>query len=100
MAPGSFGSSRIEIAGGDVQVDAETVAAGLGLDPAVVPAYMREGRITSRYERGVDDDAGRHRLTFYFANRRLRLILDGSGNILQRSVLDYGDRPLPRGLRR
>jgi hypothetical protein len=100
MEPGLPGPDRIEIANGVVQVGAETVAAGLGVDAAMVPAYMREGKITSLYERGVGDDSGRHRLTFFFANRRLRLILDGRGNVLQRSVLDYGDRPLPPGLRR
>jgi hypothetical protein len=92
-------AGHITIGDGVVQVDAATVAAGLGVDPALVPAYMRDGKITSRYERGVGDDAGRHRLTFFFANRRLRLVLDERGNILQRSALDYGDRPLPPALR-
>lgn len=95
----SASAERIAIGDGVVDVDAGTVAAGLGVDPALVPAYMREGKITSLYERGVGDDAGRHRLTFFFANRRLRLVLDECGNILQRSVLDFGDHPLPPALR-
>jgi hypothetical protein len=56
---------------------------------------MREGKITSLCERGVDEDAGRYRLTFFFEHRRLHLIVDEGGNIIQRSTLDFGDRQLP-----
>lgn len=74
---------------GTFQVDAETVAAGLGLPPEEVIAGLRNGTITSASERGIDADAGRHRLTFYGPRRRLRLIVDDSGTILKRTAVDY-----------
>jgi hypothetical protein len=90
----------IEFEDGAVQIDATIIGEGLGIEPSVVQARMREGKITSGYERGVDEDAGRHRLTFFSDNRRLSLIVDEAGNVVQRSVVDFGDRPAPPGLRR
>jgi len=40
---------------------------------ASLQQFMREGKITSLCERGVDNDLGRYRLTVFFGNRRLRL---------------------------
>jgi hypothetical protein len=85
---------------GAVQIDAAIVAAELGLAPADVPALLRAGAITSVCERGAGEDAGRHRLTFFFANRRCRLVVDAEGRIIQRSSIDFGDRPLPAALHR
>jgi hypothetical protein len=59
---------------------------------------MREGKITSLCERGVDKDDGRYRLTFFFENRRLRLIVDQGGNVIRRSTLDFGYRRLPSSI--
>jgi hypothetical protein len=67
-------------------VDASVIGEGLGLDPARVLEAMRERRITSLCERGVGEDAGRSRLTFYFGRRRLRLVIDQAGNLLDRSI--------------
>ncbi|MDE4914684.1 DUF6522 family protein [Methylobacterium sp. 092160098-2] len=57
----------IEFEDGAVQIDATIIAEGLGIEPALVQARMREGRITIRHERGTDEDAGRQRLTFFSA---------------------------------
>ena len=64
---------------GDVQVDASIIAEGLSLAPALVQPLMRQGRIASRLERGVDDDAGRYRLTFVHGRRQFLLIVDDAG---------------------
>jgi hypothetical protein len=53
------------------------------------------GNITSLCERGVDADGGIYRPTFFHANRRLRLIVGESGNIIRRSMIDFGNRPIP-----
>ncbi|ETW10637.1 hypothetical protein ATO8_21191 [Roseivivax marinus] len=66
-------------------VDAEIVGAAFDIPPADVPAKLRSGKITSRCETGVDDDAGRWRLTFYSGGRALRLVVDETGAILSRS---------------
>ena len=51
---------------------------------------MREGKITALSERGVDEDAGRYRMTFFHENRRFRLVVDEEGNAIQRSTVDFG----------
>jgi Family of unknown function (DUF6522) len=60
---------------------------------------MRRGEITSLCERGVNDDAGCYRLTFFHKSRRFRLIVDGTGTVIQRSIINFGDRPLPASMR-
>jgi hypothetical protein len=81
-------------------VEADLLAEAFGLAPAEVPALMRAGAITSLFERGEGEDAGRMRLTFFHASRRFRLVVDASGEILQRSKVDFGEAPLPPAMRR
>lgn len=90
----------VTFAEGDFEIDASVIAAGLGIDEAGLQAGMHDGRITSLCEKGVDDDAGRFRLTFFSPNRRFRLLVDEAGTILQRSTIDFGDRPLPASAKR
>jgi len=84
--------SSVTLEGGEFSVDAAILAEDFGLDPALVLPAMRAGKITSRCERGTGADAGRSRLTFFYAQRRLRLVIDAAGNILERSV-DLGGTP-------
>ena len=74
--------SPVTIERGEFSVDATVIGQGLGLDPAMVVTGMRQRRITSVCERGVDEDAGRYRLTFFHAQRRLRLTVDATGTII------------------
>ena len=87
--------SLIAIQDGAIEIEASIVAQGLELEPSSVQAMMRAGEITSLSERGVNEDAGRYRLTFFHKSRRFRLIVDESGTIIQRSIINFGDRPLP-----
>ena len=57
----------IEFEDGAVQIDATIIAEGLGIEPALVQARMREGRIAIRHERATVEDAGRPRLTYFAA---------------------------------
>lgn len=86
--------NTIEMIEGQFCVDAALIADGLGLDPSALQSRMREGYLTSLCERGIDDDAGRFRLTFFHARRRLSLIVDDQGNVIERSVedADHGTR--------
>jgi hypothetical protein len=86
----------ITLEDGAIEIDAEIIAEGLGIAPPLLKAGMRDGKITSRSERGIDADEGRYRLTFFSEHRRFRLIVDARGAIIQRSTLDFGDRPLAR----
>ncbi|MGH8295492.1 MAG: DUF6522 family protein [Steroidobacteraceae bacterium] len=78
--------STITLASGDIDLDAALIAADLGLDCPGVLEAMRARRVTAVCERGVGEDAGRHRVTFFHGNTRLRLIVDAGGQIVARSV--------------
>lgn len=93
-------AGRVEIGEDGVSVDAALLGEALGVPPSDVMRLMREGAITSLFERGEGEDAGRMRLTFFHGSRRFRLVVDETGAILQRSSVDYGDKPLPPALRR
>ena len=84
---------RIDHDGEGWVVPAELIAEALWLQPAEVPALLRSGGITTTAEEGVGADEGRTRLSFSTGRRRLRLVLDASGDILNRSTIDYGSPP-------
>lgn len=98
--PAAADDAGVTVQATGIEVDAGLIGRGLGLEPAQVPALMRAGKITSRCERGRDADAGRYRLTFFHGGRRLRLVIDEAGRVLQQAVVAFGDRPLPAALRR
>lgn len=85
---------------GTLSIDAAVIGRGLNVEPSLVPVRMREGKITVLCERGFDEDAGRYRLTFFYRNRRFRLVVDEEGNVVQRSTVDFGDHPLPASMRK
>ena len=74
------------------------IAYGFELETSVVQSLMRSGELTSLCEKGENEDIGRYRLTFFYMNRRLQLVIDPTGEILQRSVIDFGGRELPAAL--
>jgi len=86
--------------GGDAEIDAAIVAQAFGITPEALREAMREGTITSRVERGEDEDAGRVRLTFFSESRRVRFTCDEAGAIIATDSVDFGDHPLPPGLRK
>ena len=81
-----------------VQIPAAVVAHGLDLETPTVQSLMRSGEVTSLCEKGENEDVGRYRLTFFYKSRRFPLVVDSTGKILQRSVIDFGDRALPVSL--
>lgn len=81
--------SAVVFEDGEFSVDAAEIAEGLRIHPAKVLAGMRQRRITSLCERGIDEDAGRYRLTFFYARRRFRLVVDEAGTIIDRMVEDH-----------
>ena len=81
-----------------VSIDAAIVAEGFAIEPALVQSLMHEGKITSLCERGTHEDTGRYRLTFFHEKRCLRLVIDSTGNIIERSTSDVAELrpPTPR----
>ena len=92
--------TSLEIEDGTVQIDATIIAEAFGIAPGRLMDLMREGKVTSLSERGIGEDAGRHRLTFFHDNRRLRIVVNENGDMVQRSVIDFGDHALPASARR
>ena len=90
----------VEFEQGTLSIDAAVIGRGLNVEPSLVPVRMRGGKITVLCEHGFDEDTGRYRLTFFYENRRFRLVVDEAGNSLQRSTVDFGDRPLPVSMRK
>lgn len=74
----------IEMSENGFVIDAEILADAFRMNATDVRSLLRSGEITSRCERGVDEDAGRWRLVFFHGGRTLRLTVDGSGRILSR----------------
>lgn len=62
-----------------VVLDATLVAEALGLPAQEVPAMVDDRRIGVLCERGTDEHAGLFRFTFYFRQRRFRLVTDRHG---------------------
>lgn len=73
-------------------VEAQDLGPLLGLEPADVAAKMWSGEITSRSEEGVDEDAGRRRLTFWYAGLRVRITCDQDGNVIKTSRASAANR--------
>jgi hypothetical protein len=87
---------RLEKTDAGFTIDAVELGALLGLAAEEVRRMMREGGITTRTERGEGVDAGRYRLSFFSPERRVQLIVDEAGEVLQRSrVPRAAGRPGP-----
>ncbi|MHA6688797.1 DUF6522 family protein, partial [Mesorhizobium sp. A556] len=91
---------EIKFDDGAIEVDAAVIGKGLGIDASAVQDLVRNGKITSRHERGEGEDTGRARLTFFMDNRRFHIIVNDDGQTIRRSSIDFGARALPASLRK
>jgi hypothetical protein len=66
-----------------IEIDGNLVARALDLELAEFRRLMEEHRISVLCERGVGEDEGLYRASFYFGDRRARLVVDGSGTPVQ-----------------
>lgn len=62
-----------------IEIDGAFVARGLDLAPAEFRQLMEDRKITVLCERGIGDDEGLYRASFYHEGRRVRLVVDGQG---------------------
>ena len=72
---------------GGFVIDAADLGPLLNLPPAEVPALMAAGEITRRFEEGRESDTGRFRVTFLYRNKRLRLTVNATGEVLAQSLI-------------
>lgn len=84
---------EIEIGPDLIQIDADIVAKALRITPQDMQDRMRDGTVTSRFEQGEGEDAGRVRLTFFSDTRRARITADTTGTILTCSAVDFTRTP-------
>lgn len=63
-----------------VEIDGGLVARGLGLALADFRQLMEHKKITVLCERGIGEDAGLYRASFYHQGKRMRLVIDSVGN--------------------
>ncbi len=73
---------KIDLTQPNPTIEATDLGKLLGLAPADVLALMRSGDITSRFETGVDEDAGTVRLTFWYKRIRVRFTCDADGTVI------------------
>jgi hypothetical protein len=74
-------------------IDATDLGGLFGLPAAGVRELMRSGAITTSFERGEGDDAGRFRLTFRHGRKHVQLIVDAEGRVLQRTSVNHSAPP-------
>lgn len=91
---------HVELNNGEFCIEARLLGDLFKVEPAAIPALMRGGVLTGVCERGVGEDDGKYRLSFFYGSRRVQLNVDAAGTVLRRSVVDFGDQPLPRAMRR
>jgi hypothetical protein len=90
---------QVDIVDGTFVLDAALISELLDIPAADVAALMRSRAITSVCETGVDADQGTFRLNLFHGARHARLRVVATGRVLQRSIIDFGQRPLPRARR-
>lgn len=69
-----------------IEIEAALVAEGLGLAPAEFLQLLEDRKITQLCERGTGPDAGLYRASFYYAGKRVRLVVDASGHVVERQA--------------
>jgi len=78
----SVPGSAISIVDGEITIDAELLASKLGLSAALLKAEMRKGIVSGVAETGINEDAGRTRLTFRYDSRAWTVVVDPGGNLV------------------
>ena len=73
---------KLEVEEGRVVIDAFDLAPLINCDPSEVPGLMRTGQITSVFEQGEGEDAGRFRVTFRYRDTRVRFTCAADGTVL------------------
>jgi len=81
-------------------IDASLLSELLNVPASRIQSLMRRNEITSLCERGEREHEGQYRVTFFYKGRRARLSVDQSGWIIRRSIVDFGERPLPSSMHR
>lgn len=66
----------------EIEIDGSMIAAALGLDQDTFFHLLEIRKIDQLCERGTDEDEGLYRASFYYENKRARVIVDRSGKLI------------------
>ncbi len=77
-----MGGMKLDVSAEQITINAQDLAPLIGCAPAEVPQLMRAGRITSTFEKGEGEDAGRFRVTFRYGTTRVRFTCAEDGTVL------------------
>lgn len=84
---------KLQRTGTGFSIDAPDLAGLLGLPAAEMRVLMRSGAVTSRFERGEGEDEGLFRVTFLHGRSRVRLVVDGDGQVLRQTRVAWTSPP-------
>jgi hypothetical protein len=68
-----------------VEIDGALVARALDLEVDEFRRLMEDRRISVLCERGVGEDEGLYRASFYYGERRARMVVDANGTPVETS---------------
>ena len=86
-------ATTVSLSNGDITIDAEALAPKLGLTVRALKENMAKGLVTSVAETGVDEDAGRTRLTFRYRARVWRVVMEADGTLIEAPVPAVKPKP-------
>ena len=66
----------------EIEIDGERVADALGLATEEFRQLFDNHKIAQLCERGTGEDQGLYRATFYYRQKRVRLVVDREGRIV------------------
>ena len=75
-------SSPVTIEDGEITIAADLLAPKMRLSVEALKAELRRGYVYSVAERGIDEDAGRTRLTFRYRNRSWTVVVEPDGTLV------------------
>lgn len=75
----------------EIVIDGAPIARALGLDKATFFRLLALRKIDQLCERGIDEDAGLYRASYYYQRKRVRVVVDREGR--QVGAIDIRERP-------
>ncbi|MEO9876526.1 MAG: DUF6522 family protein [Anderseniella sp.] len=99
-AEGTCDTELVEFDSDGPVVKAGLIGKLLNIQEDLVSGHIQNGGITTLCEKGIGEHDGGFRLSFFHRNRRAQIEVDRHGQVSNRTVIDFGDRPLPASLRR
>ncbi|PCJ61619.1 MAG: hypothetical protein COA65_01320 [Rhodospirillaceae bacterium] len=80
----SLPPSVITIVDGEISINVEVLAPRLNISAEAFNAEMRKGIVYSVAKTGVNEDAGRTRLTFGYHTRAWTVVVEADGTLVER----------------